>query len=116
MDQIVHNNPVVSGSYEAELNRVKDFLKNRFPRLDTLMKYDSTISAVETPSDDAATITPVIEGNTVHLTDYAPFDLYTINGKMVQKNVTCTAPLASGVYILRTSGAAAKLSITPSQK
>lgn len=116
MDQIVHNNPVVSGSYEAELNRVKDFLKNRFPRLDTLMKYDSTISAVETPSDDAATITPVIEGNTVHLTDYAPFDLYTIDGKMVQKNVTRTVPLASGVYILRTSVAAAKLSITPSQK
>lgn len=83
----VHGNPVVYGSFEGELNAVKDYITKRFNKLDQI------IGIVEVPDESGI--------DTVEDEPTAPVEYYNLQG------IRVTAP-SSGLYI-RCQGTNSKL-------
>lgn len=80
MNEWIHQNPVLWGSYEAEVDNVKKYLRQRFADLDRLMKYDPSYSGVaDVATDDEDT----------------PAEYYNLQGIKVSR------PQAGGIYICR---------------
>lgn len=108
MNEMVHQNPTISGSYEGEVNRLKDYLNTRFNDLDTLMGYDSTITGV---SDiEQSEISVKIENNVVSFDGITPFTVYSISGMKVYHGINPVI-LPAGMYIITASGATHKAAI-----
>ena len=60
----VHQNPRALGSYEAEVNAMKDYVTKRFAKLDKLMKYDESetgVGRVETNTVEADEVSAVYD-------------------------------------------------------
>ncbi len=112
LNQYVHQNPAAPGSYDAEVKRVKNYLRNRIPVLDKLMKYDSTISGIEQLyASEGEAFAPVVAGNTIALDGITRFEVYTTDGRMVYSGAATTGELVPGVYIVKTTHATAKIAI-----
>ena len=111
MNEWVHMNPTISGSYEGEVNRVKTYLKNRFPKLDLLMKYDAGLTSGVENMEEAASgmLYPMVSGNVISFEEEIPFAVYGIDGRKVYEGQTATPALPSGVYIVKTAEGAVKL-------
>lgn len=109
MNQWVHMNPTISGSYEGEVNRLKSYLKYRFEDLDLLNEYDDTITGVNgIESTLTPSLLPVIRGNVLSTADGRQFDVYTLDGRMSAKGAT-EVELPSGVYIVKSGAEAQKV-------
>lgn len=113
INQYVHQNPTVSGSYKAEVSRMKDYLNKRFADLDILMGYDPSVSGVENISS-AGQPMPVIENNAVSFRDSsgnaAQFAVYSIEGSIIY-NGTSPVSLPSGIYIIRSTDKVYKIAL-----
>ncbi len=108
MNTYVHQNPVISGSYAAEVNRIKSYLRNRFITLDKLMKYDpSKTSSVAICVDQSPTISPVVSGQTIALDGSTPFQVHTLDGRLVYTGCGTTPLLSPGMYIVTVPGTTA---------
>lgn len=112
LNEFIHQNPVISGDYAAEVKRVKNYLKNRIPTLDKLMKYDPVFNSVEriTAAGDEHLV-PVVEGNTIALDGHTPFEVYTTDGRLVYSGVGTTYELLPGFYLVKAGRLTAKIAL-----
>lgn len=98
MNQIVHQNPVINGSYRTEVNRIKTYLGNRFSDLDQLMGYDPSISGVNEIYGAEESMLK-ISGNRIVCENNSIFDVYNIMGMHVCRAEGITPELPAGIYI-----------------
>lgn len=92
LNQAVHENPQVAGSYDGEIAWVKNYINQRIPWMDNMIGYDPA-SADEIPLD----------GNTLTLNDQASWTIYNAAGQKVaaMQGSLSTASLLPGIYIVR---------------
>ena len=98
MNQLVHQNPVINGSYNTEVNRIKTYLGNRFADLDKLMGYDPAISGID-DMRETNTVALRLEGNRIISNDDTPFDVYNMMGMHICRAVGATSELPAGLYV-----------------
>lgn len=111
MNEWVHQNPVLSGSYTAEVKRVKDYLKGRLPILDKLMGYDSTISDIKNITTAEGKIMPVVNGNKISLKENISFEVFNAGGNKVFSGTGSTHELPSGIYIVKAKSGITKIAL-----
>lgn len=88
----VHGNPQASGSYEGEINWVKNYLMERIPWMDNKIGYEA--SSIERVDVDADALT---------LNDEAIWTVYNIEGQIVTTidGVFTSSSLLPGIYIVK---------------
>lgn len=101
MNTLVHQNPVLGGSYAGEIDRMKKYLSYRFPVLDTLMKYDSSLTGIGGVEAVGPQLQPVVNGRTISVDGGTTFSVYSIDGRMVFRGAGSSHELPSGIYIVR---------------
>ena len=95
MNQTVHRNPRIWGSYEAEVKNVKNYIKRRIAWMDKKLGYTY--------------VPPVAALDDIESADTGkPYQVYSLTGQYMGDNITS---LATGVYILRQGSAACKVLI-----
>lgn len=98
LSQRVHMNPRALGSYAAEVDAVKSFIRQRFNKLDALMRYDPDLSG----GYDAEEIMPevIVYGNWITVTGGRSFTVTGIDGTVRFRGSGTTPRLPRGLYIL----------------
>lgn len=92
MEELVHQNPVVWGSYEAEVQNVRRFIEERLEWMDNKLDY--------TYDSDGITTTPA---------GYTPFThIYNLSGQPCGNDAR---QLPKGIYIIRQRGITKKIFI-----
>ncbi|MBD5174804.1 MAG: hypothetical protein HDT06_03165 [Bacteroidales bacterium] len=109
LNECVHQNPRALGSYEAEVDAVKEYLDTRFADLDRLFDYDPE-SGISSPAITAPLV-PVVIGSSISLTDGTTFTVYSVDGTEVFAGSSTTPALPRGIYIVRTASGAAKVAL-----
>lgn len=107
MNEWVHQNPQLWGSYAAEVNNVKSYLTQRFDDLDKLMRYDPEYSGVTLPASPLSGI--VLRQGCI--TCGGDFEVYTPDGRLVFSGYGSTPVLQRGIYIVRSGKATAKVAV-----
>ncbi len=107
MNEWVHQNPQIWGSYAAEVNNVKSYLTQRFNDLDKLMRYDPEYSGVTLP---VAPLSGIMLRNGC-ITYGGDFEVYTPDGRQVFSGSGSTPTLQRGIYIVRSGKAIAKVAV-----
>lgn len=107
MNEWVHQNPQLWGSYAAEVNNVKSYLTQRFDDLDKLMRYDPEYSGVTLPASPLSGI--VLRQGCI--TCGGDFEVYTPDGRLVFSGYGSTPALQRGIYIVRSGKATAKVAV-----
>ena len=87
MNQYVHQNPVLWGSYKAEVDNARRFLKKRITWMDNKLGYDAM-----------ADIHDVELANEWAIDTDRPYEVYSVGGQLLGHDMT---GLPQGVYILR---------------
>ena len=93
MNTYVHQNPVLWGSYKAEVQNVRRFMKERIAWMDNKLGY------VYTPNNIADT----------HIDFYQPYQVYNLQGRVCGDKLE---GLASGIYVVRQGRAVRKVTIS----
>ena len=128
LGESVHMNPAVSGSYEGEVQRVKDYLNERFAQLDRIIGTvevevtNPDIDQEELEDDDTGAVEQVktanrcrvaVDGACVRFIDTeGDYAIYTMSGTIADRgncSRVLSRPLESGIYIVVTPGGTAKL-------
>ena len=102
MDIAVHENPIIWGSYEAEVQNVKDYLADRIDWMDYKLDFHSDVSTLS-----ASRIRHWIQANELFikgLSEIAQVEIFDITGRIVQ-TASCSGTfqtnLERGSYIVR---------------
>ena len=103
LNQSVHQNPRVYGSYQGEVNNVKNYLKERITWIDNKLGY--TFVPRE-PEPDPNINTDGISAH--HVNWKAPYNVYSMSGQCVGNDLNV---LSSGVYVVRQGKTARKIII-----
>ena len=128
LGECVHMNPAVSGSYEGEVQRVKDYLNERFAQLDRIIGTvevevtNPDIDQEELEDDGTGAVEQVktanrcrvaVDGACVRFIDTeGDYAIYTMSGTIADRgncSRVLSRPLESGIYIVVTPGGTAKL-------
>ena len=128
LGESVHMNPAVSGSYEGEVQRVKDYLNERFAQLDRIIGTvevevtNPDIDQEELEDDGTGAVEQVktsnrcrvaVDGACVRFIDTeGDYAIYTMSGTIADRGNCSTVlsrPLESGIYIVVTPGGTANL-------
>lgn len=128
LGEYVHMNPAVSGSYEGEVQRVKDYLNGRFAQLDRIIGTvevevtNPDIDQEELEDDGTGAVEQVktsnrcrvaVDGACVRFIDTeGDYAIYTMSGTIADRgncSRVLSRPLESGIYIVVTPGGTAKL-------
>ncbi|MDE6310315.1 MAG: CotH kinase family protein [Muribaculaceae bacterium] len=108
MNDWVHQNPTISGSYNGEVSRVKSYLADRFRDLDAIIGYDPSLSGVN--SVESLGDMPLrLQSGVVSMGDGREFEVYAIDGRSVYRGTGATPALPGGVYIVRSGAQTAKV-------
>ena len=103
INQYVHQNPRVYGSYQGEVNNVKNYLKERITWIDNKLGYTFVPREPE-PDPDNNT-----DGISAHHVNWkAPYYVYSMSGQCVGNDLNV---LSSGVYVVRQGKTARKIII-----
>jgi spore coat protein CotH len=88
MNRIVHQNPRIWGSYEAEVENVRDFIRKRVEWMDNRLGYTYVPESISTISDsDPDDI------------DFSrPYSVYSLSGQTLGADLQA---LPTGIYIVR---------------
>ena len=103
MNEYVHQNPRVYGSYEGEVNNVRNFITNRFQWMDRKLGYTYEPPVPSEPSDSDDPDNPEYpDDQTVvkhlHINYAQPYHVYTLMGIYCGNNLDLLAP---DIYIVR---------------
>ena len=128
LGEYVHMNPAVSGSYEGEVQRVKDYLNERFAQLDRIIGTvevevtNPDIDQEELEDDGTGAVEQVktanrcrveVDGACVRFIDTeGDYAIYTMSGTIADRgncSRVLSRPLESGIYIVVTPGGTAKI-------
>ena len=90
LNQVVHQNPKIWGSYQAEVENVRRFVKERFKWMDRRLGYNYVPSG--------------IQETVVDMTQ--PYDVYSVSGQPCGHTLYGLRP---GIYIIRQGSASRKM-------
>ena len=92
LNQAVHENPQVAGSYDGEIAWVKNYITQRIPWMDNMIGYDPA------SADEIS-----LDSNALTLNDQASWTIYNAAGQKVaaMQGPLSTASLLPGIYIVR---------------
>lgn len=103
MNVAVHQNPGIWGSYEAEVDNVKDYISDRITWIDYKLNFDASAVGQTKASD----ILHWLDGKTIHikgLSNNSKLELFDLTGRMIQTQ-TCSEStsinLEQGSYLIR---------------
>ena len=94
MNEYVHQNPRIWGSYEAEVENVRNYIKNRLVWMDNRIGYTYVPSGIESAEIDAA----------------KPFEVFNVAGVNMGNS---TEGLRQGVYVIKQGGNTKKVVVGP---
>ncbi len=103
MDQLVHQNPRIHGSYTAEVENVRQFIRSRIAWMDRKLNYAPT--ANEKISFCTATVTGY--ENYMEITgleQHTRIAVYSVLGQTIATRVAdsqCSIPVRKGIYLVR---------------
>ncbi len=108
MNEWVHQNPTISGSYAGEVNRVKSYLADRFGDLDELIGYDPSLTGIKA-AEAVETLPLRIQNGVVSMGDGRSFEIYGVDGRRLHSGSSASCALPAGVYIVRSGAMATKV-------
>ena len=94
MNEYVHQNPRIWGSYEAEVENVRNYIKNRLVWMDNRIGYTYVPSGIESAEIDAA----------------KPFEVFNVSGVNTGNSIE---GLRQGVYVIKQGGNTKKVVVGP---
>ncbi len=114
LDQVVHNNYQALGSWEAEVDHIRDFIKGRINMLDNIIGYDATTTSTNISTVAQGSIS-VVNGAVVTegFAEGTLYTVYDISGMTVARG-ECGVPsvkLAAGFYVVNAGGVNIKISV-----
>ena len=92
MNSYVHQNPRLWGSYAAEVQNVRQYMKNRIAWMDRKLNYVYTPSGITSVADDSK----------------QPSQVYTLQGRACGSRLDVLPP---GVYIVRQGTTVKKVTV-----
>ncbi|MDE6514354.1 MAG: CotH kinase family protein [Muribaculaceae bacterium] len=98
LSQQVHMNPRALGSYAAEVNAVKNFIRQRFSKLDVLMHYDPNLSALCEVEESMPAVS--VSDGMITVGGGVRFTVAGIDGTIRFSGCGTTPRLPRGLYIL----------------
>lgn len=111
MNQWVHMNPVLSGSYDNEVARVKTYLRHRFEDLDLLMKYVPLTDALSPEHAIVERLCVSVADGCITLPAGLNVTVFSLSGVAVWSGSGCSPRLTPGVYVVRSATGVAKVVI-----
>ena len=113
LDQMVHNNWQALGSWEAEVNYVRDFIEARINTLDKVIGYDpSSVSEITVATGGKVR---VVNGSIVTegFAQGTRYSVYDLSGMTVAEGECgiISAKLAPGLYIVKAGNTNIKISV-----
>lgn len=114
LNQSVHQNPVHKGTYEGEVEHMKNYITVRMQHLDMpkLMNYDPTIGGVEDVVEDSDISGSVsVSGGCIAVAGDIAFEVYTPAGVRCYSGTGSTPPMAAGIYVVRGGNGACKVAV-----
>lgn len=103
INQYVHQNPRIYGSYEGEVNNVKNYIKNRIAWIDKKLGY--TFVPREPEPEPEPEPDPVDGIHSLRVNFDLPYQVYSMYGQLVSTNLNA---VPDGVYVVRQGGVARK--------
>jgi hypothetical protein len=82
MNQYVHQNPRLHGSYEAEVNNVRNYMSNRIEWMDNKLGFDATALDIEAVKEQPKAEKILING---HLQIRRNGAVYSPEGQLIEK-------------------------------
>lgn len=116
LNQLVHMNPVALGSYDKEVQRIKDYMAARLVQLDAIIGYDPSSVDSVTGSDIREGYAYATQGqiHIVNISQETNYEIYNISGQMISKGNTadnCTLDFPTGIYVVKIGGKTYKLKL-----
>lgn len=114
MNSYVHQNPICHGSYDAEVDAVKEYIHDRLEWMDNYVGLDEEIiTQVEDIPEDYTFCYPEPGGIRTAVTLYAPVQVFTPNGLCIAttSDPSTYLPLQPGLYILRSGTQSIKVRV-----
>lgn len=110
MNTIVHGNPAIFGSYEAEVGNVRDYITNRIKWMDKKLSY-TPVSVIETPSVPMFSVYSSNKQLLINgVAETLNIAVYDVSGKIIFSktiNDDFSIPLSSGIYIVKATSESA---------
>ncbi len=103
MNQYVHQNPRIYGSYQGEVNNVKNYLKERITWIDNKLGY--TFVPRDPEPEPEPEPDPVDGIHSLRVNFDLPYQVYSMYGQLVSTNLNA---VPDGVYVVRQGGVARK--------
>ncbi len=103
LNQYVHQNPRIYGSYQGEVNNVKNYLKERITWIDNKLGY--TFVPREPEPEPEPEPDPVDGIHSLRVNFDLPYQVYSMYGQLVSTNLNA---VPDGVYVVRQGGVARK--------
>ncbi len=103
INQYVHQNPRIYGSYEGEVNNVKNYIKNRIAWIDKKLGY--TFVPRDPEPEPEPEPDPVDGIHSLRVNFDLPYQVYSMYGQLVSTNLNA---VPDGVYVVRQGGVARK--------
>lgn len=110
LNERVHMNPRVPGTYAQELEFLKDFLTKRIELLDGYLNFDNFMTSVDQPATDAHISFSVVD-NRISTASDQQFSIYTIDGQHLWTGRKLTGVLPGGLYVVSCGTTIAKIAI-----
>lgn len=104
MNTLVHENPKIHGSFEAEVKVVKDYLAARIGWMDKKFGYNAPVSNEPLVKSGGKIY---VEDGTLYVKDFkpeSPIRLYDLTGRQIgiyKQNETTSISLPSGLYVVK---------------
>ncbi|MBQ4352020.1 MAG: CotH kinase family protein [Prevotella sp.] len=103
INQYVHQNPRIYGSYQGEVNNVKNYLKERITWIDNKLGY--TFVPRDPEPEPEPEPDPVDGIHSLRVNFDLPYQVYSMYGQLVSTNLNA---VPDGVYVVRQGGVARK--------
>jgi len=112
MNEYVHQNPMIYGSYEGEVQNVKNYISNRILYIDRMLAY--VPGTVNNPLTNTSDVHFWTKENTLYLaglSDNVQVEILDLTGRRILTQVasgSLTVNLNKGIYIVRTGNTVLK--------
>jgi hypothetical protein len=104
MNSYVHQNPSIWGSYDAEVNNVRNFIKRRIAWMDTKLDYKPTTGNEKIQIPDISIVSSTNQINFFGINQPTRIEIINIMGSIIHSSTVSreiSVPLSQGVYIAR---------------
>ena len=104
MNSIVHENPKTYGSYEGEINNVKNYVKNRLVWMDNKLKYTPPISNMDVSNRSGILVKTQKNGISLqHVDEPITVRIFDVSGRLIKSHNLKTDDfiyMEPGIYVV----------------